>query len=194
VQPIARHRYTFADYLALEECSNVKHEYFGGEIYAMAGGTPEHAALAAACSATLLDQLRGGPCRVYSSDLRVRVLSTGLAAYPDVTVVCGPSERDPESSSTVTNPRLIVEVLSDATRDYDCGEKLENYQRIPSLEMVLLVDHEERRVELHARASDGSWTRSTATRGQRLALEPLGCELDVDSLYDVAVEPSQPGE
>ena len=111
VQPVARHRHT------LEETSNVKHEYFGGEIYAMAGGTPEHAALAAACSAALLEQLRGGPCRVYSSDLRVRVLSTGLAAYPDVTVVCGATERDPESSSTVTNPRLVVEVLSDGTKE-----------------------------------------------------------------------------
>ncbi len=84
--PVPLHRYSFSDYLALEEASNTKHEFLDGEIYGMAGGTPEHAALSVAVSSAFLAQLRGGPCRVYSSDLRVRVLATGLATYPDVTV------------------------------------------------------------------------------------------------------------
>ena len=98
--PAGLHHYTYADYLALEAASNVKHEFLAGEIYGMAGGTPEHAALSVAVSGALLAQLRGSPCRVYSSDLRVRVLATGLATYPDVTVVCGEAERDPENSTT----------------------------------------------------------------------------------------------
>jgi Uma2 family endonuclease len=85
-EPTRLHRYSYRDYLELEEASNVKHEYLEGEIYARAGGTPEHAALAASISSALHSQLRGGPCRVYSSDLRVRVLATGLATYPDVSV------------------------------------------------------------------------------------------------------------
>ena len=87
--PLGHHHYTFADYLDLEKFSNIKHEFLDGEIYAMAGGTPAHAALSVSFSAALLNHLRGGPCRVYSSDLRVRVVETGLATYPDVTVVCG---------------------------------------------------------------------------------------------------------
>jgi Uma2 family endonuclease len=125
--PASLHRYSFADYLAFEEASTTKHEFLDGEIYGMAGGTPEHAALSVAVSSALLAQLRGGPCRVYSSDLRVRVHATGLATYPDVTVVCGEVQRDPESVTTVVNPRIVVEVLSDATEAYDRGQKLDHY-------------------------------------------------------------------
>src|SRR3990172_3361666 len=110
-----QHRHSYRDYLAVEEVGVIKHEFHAGEIYAMAGGTPEHAALSVAVSSALHTGLRGGPGRVYSSDLRVRILATGLATYPDVTVVCGPIERDPESPTTVVNPTLVVEVLSDGT-------------------------------------------------------------------------------
>lgn len=89
------HRYTFQEYLVLEASSTVRHEFLAGEIYAIAGGTPQHAALAMAVGASLFSQTRGGPCRVHSSDLRVRALATGLTTYPDVTVVCGPYETDP---------------------------------------------------------------------------------------------------
>ncbi|MGH8471968.1 MAG: Uma2 family endonuclease, partial [Gammaproteobacteria bacterium] len=117
--PLHRTRYTWAEYIALEASSNVKHEYLDGQIYAMAGGTPEHAALAAAVTGLLFPQLRGSPCRAHDADLRVRVPKTGLATYPDVTIVCGPSERDPDDRNAVTNPTLIVEVLSQSTEDYD---------------------------------------------------------------------------
>jgi Putative restriction endonuclease len=130
VVPAALHRHAFADYLALEETSNTKHEFLNGEIYAIARCTPEHAALSVAVAAALLSQLRGGPCRVYSSDLRIRSLATGLTTYPDVTVVCGGLQRDPESPTTVVNPSLVVEVTSDGTEAYDRGEMLEHHQGI----------------------------------------------------------------
>src|SRR4029078_9206247 len=136
--PAALHRYRFADYLALEETSNTKHEFLNGEIYALAGGTPEHAALAGAVSAALLAELRRGPLRVYSSDLRVRVLATGLATYPDVTVVCGALERDPQSPDTVVSPVVVVEVLSPGTESFDRGEKREHYQRIATVREIVL--------------------------------------------------------
>src|SRR5882724_10074423 len=95
--PLHKINYAYAEYVALEASSNVKHEFLGGQIYGMAGGTPEHAALAAAVIGLLFGQLRGGRCRVYDADLRVRTLS-GLTTYPDVTVICGPSERDETDS------------------------------------------------------------------------------------------------
>ncbi len=103
--------YTYDEYLGFEALSNVKHEFLDGQIYAMAGGTPEHAALAAAAITLLGPQLRGGDCRPYNSDLRVRT-PTGLTTYPDVTVICGPREIDGVDPLAITNPTLIVEVLS----------------------------------------------------------------------------------
>ncbi len=185
----ALHRYRFADYLALEEASNTKHEFLGGEIYAMAGGTPEHAALAVAVSAALVAQLRSEPCRVYSSDLRIRVLATGLATYPDVTVVCGPLERDPESPSTVVNPRLVVEVLSDGTEVYDRGEKLDHYRAIPSLLTVVLVSHREPCFEVWERLPDGAWRSRAFRSGETAELQWLPVRLALDEIYVAVREP-----
>jgi Uma2 family endonuclease len=181
--PGALHGYSFADYLALEESSNTKHEFLDGEIYGMAGGTPDHAALSVAVSSALLAQLRGGPCRVFSSDLRVRVRATGLAAYPDVTVVCGELERDPESPQTVVNPRVIVEVLSDGTESYDRGQKLDHYRRIPSLAAVVLVSHRAPSIEVWERTSDGTWNRRVFGTGQTAAIETLPASLLIDEIY-----------
>ncbi len=184
MRPLAQHhRYTYRDYLDLERAANVKHEFLDGEIYAMAGGTPEHAALAMAVGSALLTRLRGGPCRVYSSDLTVRVLETGLATYPDVSVVCGDLERDPESAVTVTNPRLVVEVTSDGTEAYDRGEKLEHYRRIPSLAAILVISHRERRFDLWTRRPDGAFDVATAERGGAVTIDPLGLSLEVDEVY-----------
>src|SRR5690606_31274388 len=122
---------------------SIKHEFLDGLVWAMAGGSPEHAAIAANIVALLVNQLAGRRCRVFSSDLRVRVKATGLATYPDVTVVCEQLELDPDDPKghTVTNPKLLVEVLSPSTAEYDRGEKLDHYRQIESLEVILLVAH-----------------------------------------------------
>ena len=180
-----RHQYTFAEYLELEEISRVRHEYLAGEIYAMAGGTPEHAAIAAAIVAELGGQLRGRPCQVYSSDLRVRILATGLATYPDVTVVCGPSERDPDSPTHVVNPSVVVEVMSPSTEAYDRGEKREHYQQVPSLQAVLLVAADGGSVERWTR-SEAGWVRDEYGPGAVVPLPHLAVELAVDALVAAA--------
>jgi Uma2 family endonuclease len=180
-----RHRYTFTEYLEIEEVSSVRHEFYSGEIYAMAGGTPEHAAMAAAITASLVRQLEGGPCRVYSSDLRVRILATGLATYPDVAVICGKSERDPESATHVTNPKVIIEVLSPGTQEYDRGEKRQHYQQVPSLEAIVLVDHRSPLVELWTRRDD-AWIKAQYGVGQTVAINAVDCELSVDLIYAAA--------
>jgi len=186
--PLApRHSYSFADYLATEEVSKVRHEFYAGEIYAMAGGSPEHAAMAAAITTSLGRQLEGTGCRVYSSDLRVRVLATGLATYPDVTVICGPSIRDPESSTHVSNPKLVVEVLSPGTENYDRSEKLEHYKRIPSLSAVVLVDYRTELVELSSRDDQG-WSSARFGTGEQVPLAAIRCVLSVDAVYAAARE------
>jgi len=182
------HRYTFGDYLRLEEESSTRHEFLDGEIVAMAGGTPEHAALAMAVGRQLGNQLEGTHCRVFSSDLRVRVPATGLTTYPDVTVVRGPTERDAESATTVTNPTVVVEVTSDSSEDYDRGAKPQHFQTLPSLAAIVVVSHREPRVEVWTRAEKG-WSRSEAGRAERVAISPLEAELDVDALYAAAREP-----
>jgi Uma2 family endonuclease len=183
-----RHAYRFSEYLDLEAASNVKHEFLDGEIYAMAGGTPRHAALTLAVGAALLSALRDGPCRTFSSDLRIRVLETGLAAYPDVAVVCGPLAFDPESDATVTNPTLLVEVLSPSTESFDLGEKFEHYRRIAALTGVLFVSPGTPRMELRSRLSDGTWKAETFEAGQCVPLPALNCVLEVDAVFrDAAV-------
>jgi Uma2 family endonuclease len=183
-QPSQRHhRYTFADYLAYEDGSNVKHEFLDGEIYAMAGGTPEHAALAAAVTTLVGAQLGEGPCRVFNSDLKIRVLATGLVSYPDVTVICGPIEHDPQTRMVAVNPTLIVEVLSDGTEEWDRGKKLEHFKQIPSLQECLLVSHRKRQIELWRRNPDGSWNHRTASAGDTLELHSIDGSLRVDEVY-----------
>lgn len=179
------HRFTFAEYVALDEDSRTKHEFLGGQVWAMSGGTPEHAAISMNIGAMLTNALRGRPCRTYSSDLRVRVPSTGLGTYPDVTVICGRVELDPEDPKkhTVLNPCLIVEVLSPSTEDYDRGEKLGHYKTIPELSEIVLVAHDRHEVEIVRREADGSWSREIARDGESLRLVSIGCELLVREVY-----------
>lgn len=188
--PAHRIHYPYAEYLALEASSNVKHEYLEGQIYAMAGGTPEHAALAAAVIGLLFPQLRGSRCRAHDADLRVRVRATGLATYPDVTVVCGPRERDPDDEHAVTNPVLLVEVLSPSTEQYDRGDKFEHYKALASLQQYVIVSHDTRCVEVHTRAETG-WTREASSEGEVADLSSIDCTLDVRELYDAAAEPTE---
>ncbi len=180
-------RYTLDEYIALEASSNVKHEYLDGQIYAMAGGTPEHAALAAAVTGLLFPQLRKGPCRVYDADLRVRT-PTGLSTYPDVSVICGPVQRDNVDPQAAINPTLIVEVLSQSTEDYDRGEKFEHYKHLSSLRHYVLVSQRERRVELWTRGEGGTFELTEVSDGEVAPLTSIDAVLDVRELYDAVEE------
>lgn len=181
----SKRSYTLADYLAVEEMSAVRHEYLDGEIFAMAGGTPEHAALAAAVVVLLGGKLRGD-CRPYSADLRIRVAATGLATYADASVICGKPMRDPASPTHVTNPCIVVEVLSPSTADYDRGEKREHYQRIPTLHDYVLVAQDAKSVEVFSRRSDGSWDHEVKGPGETVVLSTSNVSFDVDALYAAA--------
>jgi len=189
--PAHRVLYTWAEYLPLEASSNVKHEFVDGQIYAMAGGTPEHAALAATVIGLLFPQLRDGRCRAHDADLRVRVRETDLATYPDVTVVWGQRERDPDDEQAVTNPTVIVEVLSRSTEEYDRGDKFEHYKRLTSLREYVLLSPRERSVEVWTRHADDTWRCSVSRDGEVARLDAIRAQLDVRELYDAAAEPTE---
>ena len=181
---LSRQMFDFRDYVELEEIAGVKHEFLDGEVWAMSGGSPRHAALAATIIRLLGQAVAGRPCQVFSADLRIRASRTGLGTYPDATVVCSKLELDPADprGHTVTNPTVIVEVLSPSTESYDRGEKLAHYKRIDSLREVLLVAHDEHRVDLWRRVGD-LWTQLSFRPGEAVVLDSLGCALAVDELY-----------
>jgi Uma2 family endonuclease len=188
-EPAATPYVSYAEYLALEEKSPTKHEWLDGVVYdleprGMAGGTPDHAGLAAAVTILLGAQLRGKPCRVFSSDLKVRVPATGLSTYADVTIVCGKLETAPEDANAVTNPTLLVEVLSDSTEAYDRGERFAHYRRLPSLREYVLVSQHAPRIEVWRRNEGGRWELAQeAEAGEHAALASIGCALPVDDVY-----------
>ena len=181
-----RYRHTYRDYLALEKASPLKLEFSDGEIFAMAGGTPEHGALAMQLVKLIAATLDSG-CTVYSSDVKVRVVATDLATYPDLSIVCGTAERAADDPNAITNPRYVVEVTSPSSEEYDRGDKLSQYKQLPSLQAALLVSHRQHQVTVVSRGSDG-WRAQDLRPGERVDL-PGGLSFDVAALYAVIDAP-----
>jgi Uma2 family endonuclease len=178
------HRYTYADYVAVERESRTKHEFLDGEIYAMASGSEDHSALAAQVLRLLGNAIGDRPCRTHTSDLRLYVEAVGLATFPDGSVICGAlQQHEPSPRATALNPSVVLEVTSDSSEDYDTSVKLEAYRTIPSLRDYLVVSHRERRITVHSRRPDGAWTMRVAISGGRVAVESLQTELVVDDVF-----------
>ena len=174
--------YTYEEYRAFENGSPGKHEYIAGEICAMAGGTPDHAALPLTISALLRPQLHRG-CRMFTSDLRIRIPEQGVATYPDLSIICGGPQHAVDDALAFTNPMVLVEVTSNSTEGYDRGRKLDFYKTIASLREVLIVSHREPWLALHRRTSDGSWVVIDARAGESVSLESVAATLSVDDGY-----------
>jgi Uma2 family endonuclease len=147
--------YTREEYLALEAQSDIKHEFFQGEIFAMSGGTYNHSKIAVNITITLGVKLRGKQCSPMNSDMRVHTPS-GLDTYPDVSVFCSKPDLQ-DKQHTLLNPVVIIEVLSPSTRCYDRGDKFTLYRAIPTLTEYLLVDSEQMLVEHYSRNADNAW-------------------------------------
>ncbi len=180
-----RIHYTHEDYLGALASSTIKLEYCAGVIYAMAGGTLAHAEL----SANAIVALRGAlprSCRVATSDLKVRIELDDLATFPDVSVVCEEAVASPIDANAIVNPTILVEVTSRSPEDYDRGEKLEHYQHIPSLRVVLVVSHVARRITAITR-SGGGWSAREIGAGEVVDLTVHGASLAVDAVYDGVV-------
>jgi Uma2 family endonuclease len=174
---------TYAEYLVFEAASLEKHEWFDGQIFAMAGGTEEHAFLGAAVTGEVRTALRGSPCRPCSPDLRVRSNVTGLATYPDLTVLCGPREPHLDDKDAATNPTVVVEVLSPSTEGYDRGQKFEHYQTFASLRDYVLVATGRNHIDHYTRNADGSWTLRGYGPGDAFTLSGVEATVQVDAIY-----------
>ena len=173
------------DYLAMERQAAHKSEYCNGEVFAMVGASEAHNLIVANLIGELHRQLKAKPCRVYPSDLRVRVSPTGLYTYPDVTVACGELRFADDHRDTLLNPTLIVEVLSDSTSDYDRGRKFAHYRRLDSLQDYLLVEQHHCHVEHFQRQSDHRWLLAETDDLQAVVdLGSIGCQLALTGIYD----------
>ncbi|MCA9242203.1 MAG: Uma2 family endonuclease, partial [Planctomycetales bacterium] len=151
-------RLTAEEYLAIERASETKHEFYRGEMFAMAGASHAHVRINTNLIFLLMDRLREQDCEVYGSDMRVKVDVTGLYTYPDLSVTCDSPRFEDESFDILLNPQLIIEVLSPSTEAYDRGKKFEHYQRIESLREYVLVSQEEPTVTRFTRSDDSRWT------------------------------------
>ena len=180
------------EYLARERQAEQKSEYFNGEIFAMSGASPRHVLIVTNVVAELRGQLKKRSCTVYSTDLRVRVSATGLYTYPDVVVVCETPQFDDERKDTLLNPTLIVEVLSDSTKDYDRGDKFEQYRTLPSFVEYVLIAQDKHHVEHFVRQPDKRWILAETNRLEDvITLTSIGCTLALQEVYDKVDLPSQ---
>ena len=180
----AQHHLSYAEYLALELTTETRHEYLDGEAWAMAGGSPRHSKIKTNLAVELGNALGDGPCQPYDSDLRIRTMETGLATYADLTIVCGPLERHPEDPHAVTNPAVVIEVLSPSTEGWDRGGKFRHLGRCPSLQVYVLVSQDEPLFEVYTRGSGSdSWELRRYRGGQCVTLDTIGVEIEVERVY-----------
>jgi Uma2 family endonuclease len=197
-------RYTVEEYLALESDSEERHEYLDGQIYLMAGESPEHADICTNLVIQLGMRLRDTNCRVRSKDTKVRSgpspvprkSAKGLFSYPDVVVICGEPQYYDENRDVVINPTVIIEVLSDSTEAFDRGEKFLRYQNWnASLTDYILVSQFAVIVEHFVRKPDGSWSYQVYQGlDQSLVIESVDCRLQLSEVYDRIVFSTDPSD
>lgn len=197
--PRAHTRHSVEEYLASEREAEERHEYLDGQIYAMAGESPEHGAICTNIGGQLYAQLRGKPCQVFSKDMKVRSgpapkprqTAKGLYSYPDLVVVCGELKFHDEHRDVLLNPAVIIEVLSPATEAFDRGEKWARYQTwLPELTDYLLVSQTKPRIDHFHRRAGGEWVYSLVNNlEESLRLDSVGCFLQLTDVYDRIVFP-----
>jgi len=199
VYPAQFPSFTHAEYLAFERRATEKHEYLDGVIYAMAGSSPEHSTITANVGEILTRQIRGTNCRPFTSDMKTRCLpfaeaaasKKGLYAYPDFVVVCGEPAFQDQQKDVLTNPKLIVEVLSDSTQNYDREEKFRRYQPLASFTDYLLITQDRYGVEHHHKQADGQWTQTVVTDpAGKVLIASLNCTIPLAELYEWVKFPS----
>jgi Uma2 family endonuclease len=170
------------EYLAIDRDAELKSEYHDGEMFPMVAGSLEHAAIGPRLSAEVLARLPAG-CRLFQAPLRVRVSQTQYV-YPDFLVVCGKPALTDEKQDTITNPKVIIEILSPSTADYDSAGKFRLYRELTSFEEYLLISQDLRMVEIFQRAEDGTWIlRTIRGAGAVVRVNTLGIEFPLDALY-----------
>ena len=169
------------EYLLGELTSEIRHEYVDGEVYAMAGAGEAHNLIALNVASKLRDFARGGPCRVFISDMKLHVQTWKAYYYPDILVTCDPTD---SHSHFKERPSLVVEVLSPSTESTDRREKMLAYRTLSSLKEYVLVATEKRLVEIYRRDGNDEWQLAAVSQDQSLLLESVGVSLTLDEIYE----------
>lgn len=174
---------TVEEYLAWEPLQQERHEFYDGEIFAMAGGTYEHNSISGAVYSALRTHLKGTPCRVAIADIRIKVNQQYF--YPDVSVTCATSDVQTIKANEFTAPKLIVEVLSASTAAYDRGLKFANYRQLSSLQEYLLIDPETKTAELFRKNALGIWELHPSDAAQPMVhLTSIGLSSHLDTVFE----------
>lgn len=185
--PLAQTAVTFSplDYVEWEKTNEIKHEYLDGEVFAMAGGSDRHVTAALNFATILRNHVRGGPCRTYMADMKVRVEAANAFFYPDVMVSC--DARDASGEYSKSYPILIVEVLSPSTTAFDRGKKFAAYRTLESLREYVLVDTDSICVEIFRRDADGHWVLYPYAASEEVELQSVGLKMPIDEIYEDVV-------
>lgn len=195
VRPQAKHLLTEAEYLALERAAlDVKSEFHDGEMFAMSGGTRWHSRIGTNLAREFGNKLRNHRCQPFNAELRVKIEATGLYTYPDLSIVCGEDLYVDDEMDSLTNPTVLIEVLSESTEGYDRGRKFEHYRQIPSLKEYLLVSQNDPRIEQFLRQESNEWLlRETSGIAGTLTLPSLEIAVSLAEIFaGVDFAPNRP--
>ncbi|KAB8314633.1 Uma2 family endonuclease [Tolypothrix campylonemoides VB511288] len=176
---------TVEEYLQLEQTNEIRHEYLGGQVFAMSGGSKEHNTITLNIASRLRSHLRGGSCSVFMADMKVRIelanQNKSVFYYPDVIVSCDPNDQD---RFCLNYPCLIIEVLSPSTETTDRREKLVNYRTLDSLREYVLISQDEIKVEIYRKDEQGNWSLQILGKGDELKLKSVGLTLTMPDIYE----------
>ncbi len=182
---------TVEEYLELERASDTKHEYIDGYVYAMAGGTKGHGRIAANLITVLSPHLGDGPCRVYNSDVKVRLSATRYV-YPDLSVSCDERDNADDEDDEIHHPRLVVEVLSRSTEDYDRTDKFDYYRDCAALQDYVLVNGRRMSVHVYSRGEHGQWVVQPFGSGDTVVIPSIDIRIPIAQLYRAVRLPAEP--
>ncbi|MHB0935386.1 MAG: Uma2 family endonuclease [Armatimonadota bacterium] len=176
---------TIDEYTAIEESSETKHEFLEGNVYEMTDFSLAHNLIAVNVIGILHQQLRGKSCQIYPSNQRLKVEATGFYTYADASVVCGPAQFADAPKHTMTNPTVLIEILSPSTESYDRGKKFQHYRKMESLRAYLLIAQDSMHVELYTRQEQNRWLLVEFTEQDAMVpLDAIGCTLAVKDIYE----------
>jgi Uma2 family endonuclease len=183
------------EYLERERAAPFRSEYYRGEMFAMAGASWEHTLIKDNLAGEARNRLKDGPCRVLTSDLRVKVSATGLYTYPDILIVCDQPQFEDKVMDTLLNPRVIIEVLSESTERYDRGAKFDHYDRVPSVTEYVLVAQDRPCLERRIRQPDHSWDRTEFSDiALTFSFGTIPLQIPLAEIYRGVEFPEQPGK
>jgi Uma2 family endonuclease len=180
-----KNKISIEEYLQMEKESLVKHEYYKGEVFAMAGAGARHNLIFSNLFIAIGKKLGGKPCRPYGSDMRVHIPENTLFTYPDISIFCGDIINSPEDEDTIINPIVIIEILSPSTKDYDRGDKFQLYRQIPSLKDYMLVDAAAIHVEVFSLNERSHWELTEYNQlAQTISINSISLAIEMADVYE----------